>query len=337
MQVKRYLIFSIALLVALGVFIYVNDSSDYTAHIGEQPHTLPIAVWAMIPALIVFLVSFSHIAFYSAAAYFGRASLEKDLKTLKKLVSNALLGQGSMLTLKHAQLAAVGRILSDSQLKPRSNGEKSGDSEFDAILDILNAIAKGEAADFGALKPAKDSPVWIASQLIKMKDDPKTSEELLNLGAEGGDVYFRALETYATYGEKRRFLRPETKLNAKAVLNLLSRYKAPIQSVEFEQSEIVALISRAEFSAKDFISLARIMKERLLPDTLLATFAQLKNAYEAAHSAWLYLNIELERQDDTREILESSASDEYMPFKYYFALKEAGLAPNLDSLVDRAF
>ncbi|MDR1451395.1 MAG: hypothetical protein LBI57_03560 [Helicobacteraceae bacterium] len=336
MHIKRYLLFSLALLVALGVFIYINDSADYTAHIGAEPYTFPIAVWAMAPALIVFLVSFSHVAFYSAAAYFAKSSLEKDLKTLKRLVINALLGQTSVLTLKHPRLEAIGRVLSDSQLKPRSGGYKSGDDDFDAILEILDKLRKGEITDLGDLKLVKNSPVWTSLQLIKMKNDPKISEEILSSSEEGGEVYFKALETYATYGDKKRFLRPDAKVNARAVLNLLSRYRAPIQSLDFEIGDIISLIGKASFVAKDFIALARIMKEQVSPDVLLELFAQLKNAHEAAQSAWLYLNIELERLDDAKEILDSAAADEYLPFKSYFALKEAGLSPNLDSLVDRA-
>ncbi|MDR2033396.1 MAG: hypothetical protein LBP89_02040 [Helicobacteraceae bacterium] len=337
MQLKRYSIFSAILLVALGVFVYIHtDGADQAIKIGDDTVTLPLAVWAMFPALVLFLTSFSHIAFYSAAAYFGRSSLEKDLKTLKRLIINALLGQTSVLTLKHPQLAAIGRILSDAQLKPLAHGEKCGDSELDAILDVIASVSKGETADFGSIKLAKDSPIWIAVQLNKMKSNPKISEELLSASVEGSEVYFKALEVYATYGDKKRFLRSEAKINVKSVLNLLSRHKAPIQSLDFEENEIVDLIGKANFNAKDFIDLARIMKEQLAPDSLLALFAQLKNSFEAAQSAWLYINVELERQDETREILDSSANDEYLTFKSYFALKEAGLSPNLDSLIDRA-
>ncbi|MDR2151306.1 MAG: hypothetical protein LBO72_00645 [Helicobacteraceae bacterium] len=336
MHVKRYVLFSGLLIVALGIFIYINDSSDYAAHIGEESYTLPIAVWAMLPALIVFLVSFSHVAFYATAALFAKSALEKDFKTLKKLVINALLGQTNALSLKRPELAAIGRLLSDSQLKPRSNAEKTGDNELDAILDVLAKLEKGEIADLGDLKLVKNSPVWVAFQLIKMKSDPKVSEELLSASETGSEVYYKALETYATYGEKKRFLRADTKINARTALNLLARYRAPIQSMEFETGEIIDLISKASFTEKEFVALARIMKERVSPEALLELFAQLKNVFESAQSAWLYINIELERQDDAKEILDSSASDEYLAFKSYFALKEAGLSPNLDSLIDRA-
>ncbi|MDR0665293.1 MAG: hypothetical protein LBF86_07230 [Helicobacteraceae bacterium] len=337
MQVKRYVLFSVLLLVALTIFIYISDSSNYSLTIGEEKYDVPIAICAMLPALVVFLVSFSHIAFYSAATFFARSALDKDFKTLKKLAINALLGQTSVLTVKRSELAPIGRVLADARLKPRSNDEKTGDSEIDAVLDLLAKLEKGEIAELSELKLIKNSPVWVSFQLIKMKGDPKISEELLAFGEAGSDVYFQALETYATYGDKKRFMRADMKINAKTILNLLSRYRAPIQSLEFETSEIISLIGRTSFEERDFVALARIMKERASPDLLLEIFAQLKNSFEAAQSAWLYINIELERQDNTREILDASARDEYIAFKYYFALKEAGLSPNLDSLIDRAF
>ncbi|MDR2905619.1 MAG: hypothetical protein LBU73_06680 [Helicobacteraceae bacterium] len=339
MGLKKYFTLSIILLIALAVLIYLQDSETaLKLTIGDQIYErIPLVAWAMAPAIVVFLVSLAHIAFYSAAAYFDKGSFDRDFKSLKRLAQNALLGQKSVIKMKTPSLAPIGKILSISQLKPLSEGERSGDPDLDAALAIVDKISRGETADFGVLTPAKDSPVWIAAQLNRMKTEPKACENLLPLGAAGGNVYFKALEIFATYGEKKRFIKPETALSAAAVLNLFSRVNAPQNALEFTPQEAILLCGRANFEAKDFLALAKILKTRLSPDEALEFFAQLKNSFDVARAAWLYVNIEFERRGEAMEILESADEDEFTQFRAYFALKDAGFNFKLDSLISWEF
>ncbi|GHV04388.1 hypothetical protein AGMMS50229_05660 [Campylobacterota bacterium] len=334
MGLRRYTVLTVVLLVALGIWIYMQDSTDYTTQINGESWTLPIALWAMFPAIVVFAVSFSHIAFYAATDFISRYRLNRDIKLFKRLVANALLGRKSDATLNNALLSAPAKVLAASTLLPPDELEKTGDGDLDAILEASIRVAKGEAVDLSAIKPNHTSRLWNANQLNRMKIDRTVSEEILKDTPASNDLYHKALETYATYGEKKRFQKFDTPINAAAALNLLSRYKAPTNPLDFDKSEFVEIAKRADFNAKDYLTLARSLHTQIAPENLLELFFQIKSTDERALTAWLYLNIEFERLDEVRELFDSSAQDEFVAFRYYFALKSAGLSPDLDTLIN---
>lgn len=333
MKLKRYTLLAILLLVGLGVYIHVNVSAEYTAHFGSTQMTLPVAVWTMIPALIIFLASLAHMGFYSAMGFFKRYALERDLKSLKKLISHSLLGQKSDIQLKHPQLVALGRVLASSRILPAGEEIKTADRELDQLLELIAKVQRGEVVQFNGIRPEKHSPVWVQNQLNRLGQDPRASEEILRECKGPGELCARALEAYATYGDKRRTLKSEVPVTPVAALNLLSRYGAAENTLEFEADEAVTLCRKAGFAERDYVRLARALKNQVNPDDLLELFFQLKRDTEAAVAAWIYLNLELERHDEVRDILDSSGSDEYLPFKSYLALKKAGLKPKLDEMI----
>ena len=49
--------------------------------------------------------------------------------------------------------------------------------------------------------------------------------------------------------------------------------------------------------------------------------------------AWLYLNLELERQEEVKDVLEHSGEEEFAAFKQYLALKQCGVPVELDSYI----
>lgn len=333
MKLKRYTLLSILLLVGLGVYVHVNVSAEYTAAFGSTQVTLPVAVWTILPAVMMFLASLAHMGFYSAVGFFRRYALEKDLKSLKKLIGHSLLGQKSDIQLKHPQLIALGRVLAGSRILPADGGIKTADRELDQLLEALNKVQQGEVVQFSGIRPEKSSPVWIQNQLNRLGLDARVSEEILRDCKHPGELCARALEAYAAYGDKRRVLRSEVPVTPVAALNLLSRYGAAENALEFDAEEAVALCRKAGFAERDYVRLARVLKNQVNPDDLLELFFQLRRDSEAAAAAWIYLNLELERHDEVRDILDASGEDEYLPFKSYLALKKAGLKPKLDEMI----
>ncbi|MDR3162576.1 MAG: hypothetical protein LBT81_01785 [Helicobacteraceae bacterium] len=337
MRIRRYVFLSILLLIGLGIYIFINDDSDYTVKFGEDSFTLPLALWAIVPAIVMFAVSFSHIAFYSASMYLKRSALDKELKNLKKMIINALLGQRSDTFLKNQYLSAPTQLLANSRLVPLNDGIATGDEDIDMLLEMMEQVNGGTAVDLVSLKVPHNSPLWVRNQLNKMKNEPKVSEEILRETKEGSETYIKALEVFATYGDKRHFLKPNAVLSTGAVFNLLSRLNAKENALSFETDEMVSLAKKACFVASHYINLVRVLIRQVEPDMLLELFYHIKTADDQASSAWMYLNFELERIKEVQDTLDGSADDEYLPFKSYIALKNAGLSPALDALINCAY
>lgn len=337
MKIKQYALASILLLVAISLFVQFNmTDSIYTATIFSNELSLPISVWAIIPAALMFVASLAHMAFYSTVGFFRRYAIERDQKSLKKLIVHSLYGEESELALKHPQLTALGKLLANAQLVVNGKEISTGDVELDEIVNQVTRVKNGEFITFSSvIKPTKNSPVWTQNQLNRLKTDPKASESLLKDAEENTPFWHELLAVYSTIGDKKRILKTVSVIPPKVALNMLSRHKSSVNGIEFTIDEIVDIAKRAKFTEKNYIALAKALKTQINPDELLEIFYQLHSNPEIdqAQTAWIYVNLELERIDTVREIFDSSSEGEYLPFKYYLALKDAGMKPKLDEII----
>ena len=86
MGIKRYVLLSIIYLLAVGLYVYSFNGSDYALNIYTFSLNLPIAIWIVIPAIILFLSSLSHLTYYSIKAFFYKRALKKDFETFIKYI-----------------------------------------------------------------------------------------------------------------------------------------------------------------------------------------------------------------------------------------------------------
>ncbi len=220
-----------------------------------------------------------------------------------------------------------------AQILPQGEQIETKDSELNELLSAIATVERGEVATFGKIRPTPESPLWVQNQFNRMAADPKVSEEILKECKEPGALCEHAMKLYVTFGEKRRILKSELPLSAEAATILLGRMGDQESPLTFEIEEIVDLCKRAAFQEQDYLHLARELKTAIEPDRLLEIFFQLRREDERAASAWLYLNIELERHDEVRDMLEGTSEEEFALFRDYFALKNAGLNPDLDEMI----
>ncbi len=333
MKLRLYILMTLLLLVVMGAYVHVEIGGEYTLTVAQSSYTLPIAIWLILPAALVFLTSLAHMSFYTALGALRRRALSRDLKALKKLIGHALLGQKSDVKLKHPELQALSAVLSHAQIVLKQQGIKTKDPELDGLLEAIEQVEQGEVATFDKIRPSSESPIWVQNQFNRMAADPKASEEVLRECKEPSPLSKEALKLYAAFGDKRRILKSEHPLTPQAATVLLGRMGDTQNPLSFEIEEIEGICQRAEFAERDYLLLAKELKTAIQPDRLLEIFFQLRRQDERAASAWLYLNIELERHDEVRDMLEGTSEEEFSLFRDYFALKNAGLTPNLDEMI----
>lgn len=337
MKIRQFFIASILLLVVVGGYIYFTGASELvTRSIFGREFTFVSAVWAIIPAVIMFLAALFHIMFYSSVGFFRNRALERDRKILRQLIIESLYGEESKLVLTHPQLSSLGKLLANAQLVLNGKEIKTGDEDLDKTIAQIQRVKKGEFVNFNcAIKPSKSSPVWIQNQLNRVKQDPKVSEELLRECKDNSPFCQELLESYSLIGDKKRILKGDLQITSTVALNMLSRHKNGENPLEFTSKEIVDIAKKAKFVRSDYVALAKALKNKINPDELLEIFYQFHSDPDIseAQTAWIYVNLELERIDTAREILDLSQENEYLPFKYYLALKDAGLMPKLDEII----
>ena len=86
MGLKKYIISSILLIIIIEGYVFSLEANDYTIVIMDNTFTFPIAVWAIIPVIILFVASIFHMLFYGFRTFLNSRAVEKDEKKLKKSI-----------------------------------------------------------------------------------------------------------------------------------------------------------------------------------------------------------------------------------------------------------
>ena len=96
---------------------------------------------------------------------------------------------------------------------------------------------------------------------------------------------------------------------------------------------IIELCKEVDFTQEDFVQIAKILQKNIGPDEFLELCFFLQKDMEAASSAYMYANLELERNDIATEYLEQFEEHDLVKFRYYMILKEKGQKVTLGNFV----
>ena len=91
-----------------------------------------------------------------------------------------------------------------------------------------------------------------------------------------------------------------------------------------------------EFSAEraDYMDLAKMLKQKLAPDVLIALFEKLYNSKgSVAADAYLYVLYDLQMIDRIREILLNSEPEDFVKFKTLLFLRDNGKSIDIDKFL----
>jgi len=334
MQLKRYILLSILLLVTIGVYVQINIDTDYTADFFGSTITLPVSVWVVAPAVLMFVASLMHMGFYSVVHFIRTFNEKRDAKVLKKGLVDAVLGDSSSLRFRGETLKTLGKLLGNGRIIPTAGAVPSGDAELDRAVDAALRIERGEVVDLGRFKLPAKAALVIQNRINRMRQEPAFAEEVLKGCDQPSEVCREAFEIFAGFAEKRKMDKIDLPLTKNVVFILLSRLNnEESNSITLSTDEIIHLCEAAGFDRHDFIQMAKTIKTRLEPDALLELFYQLQSRFESAGAAYLYINLELEKLDTVREFLAGAPEEEFREFRSFLALKECGVRVTLEEFI----
>ncbi len=323
MYFKRYTLLSVIFLVLVVAYTHLFVDQVFTMDIFGSSFSFPVAFWVIIPALLLLAATLAHFGFYSVVNSLKRIRLEKDLDKSKTMVKNALLGNHRSQSIHDSRLNLINSLLANTAMT-LPKGFAFDDDELNEILSVINRVKSGEYVDLSRYKLPSDNVLAMQNQCNRLDVEPTFADKLMGGCQEPSSMCVRAFEAYATYADKRRLERVTLPKSKKVVLNMLARYESEKNPLDLTKDEMVALCKEVEFDDKDFIKLVQILKENIQPDELLEICYHLQMEIEAAASAYLYANLELEKNDVAKEYLEQFDEDELRPFRYYMSLKRFG-------------
>ena len=85
MKTRKFLIYSIIYILAVGVFVYSFNNSTYTFELLGWSLNLPIAVWFMLPVAILAALAVLHIFYHSFSFYRYKAGQKSKRYEKRKI------------------------------------------------------------------------------------------------------------------------------------------------------------------------------------------------------------------------------------------------------------
>jgi hypothetical protein len=338
MGFKNYIIATLIIIALIGGYIFTLDLGSYALIITEWQfeQVLPIYIWIIIPALVIFLSTLLHMSFYGTKAYFVRQAINKDTQNILSIVKDRLSDVKSSKTLKTTELKELGSILNQLEINIPQGEFNSNKDDVNSLVGHITNLEKEEYVPARDLKLKEDNPLMIKNNINRVKTDDNFAIEVLKGPSRYSDqtieiAFFKILENKSITTMKD--LLANLTLSDEMSKALLKKDSTSSKDLAFTNSEILEYIQNNKFSNNDLIEIARNYKRTMSPEQLIKLYEDIMAADESKTESYLYVLSEFEMITQVREIIVNSQKDEFILYKALIDLKDAGKKYTIDSLI----
>ena len=336
MGIKKYILASLLLLIAIAGYVFSLESGDYRIQLMDSVTILPTAVWVMIPALLLFAATLLHMFYYGFKNYLSSRVIQKDNENLLTLITKRLVNEPSSVTFKNADMKELGNILSQVNFTISSDSFTSSNKKINKISEYILNINNKKYISNKDFKLSKDNVLMQQNLKNRVDSDDNFALDVLKQSSE----YKNDLVKYAF----NKVVETKSMTSIKKVLDgvtldveMLIKFigKDSQEKIEFslDNAALLKLINSVDVSNKDLIVIAQAYKETMNPEQLIKLYEDLMTQNEKLTESYLYVLSEYEMIDEMREILVNSQRNEYTIFKAYLDLRDAGKHYSIDSFL----
>ncbi len=327
MGLKKYIFGSLILAIAIFAYTFSLAPGDYRIQIFDYVMILPVAVWIVVPMLILFVASVLHILFYGLKNYFSLKSVTKDSESLVSLINKKILKEEPKVNLQNKDLKQIGTILSQLDIDIFNSDFSSENNTIAKTVDQILTINSGKYISSKELKLDNNNPLMIKNLNNRIESDDNFALEVLKKQDEYADetlgkAFGKVVETKAMTTLKK--IIDDLTFNSDMAIKLFKKDSEQEEQFRLGNEQILNIIKKVELSNKDLITIAQNYKTSMSPEQLIKLYEDISSDKEEYMSAYLYVLAEYEMIDKMRDILENSNNDEYIPFKALVDLKDAG-------------
>lgn len=327
MGLKKYIFGSMALIVVIFGYVFSIESGDYRIEILETVFVLPIAVWVVAPVIVLFVMTVLHILFYGLKNYFSLKSVNKDVESVKALLSKKLVGEDSNVTFKNDTFKELSEIIKQLNIEAKDETFSSSDKKLNNTVSQIESIKNGKYVSTKDLKLQNNSELMIQNTKNRIsKDDNFALEAVKKSSNNTADIvkvaFDKVLETKSMTTIKK--IINEVEFDKSMVIALLAKDAIDQNEFSMNNDMILNLIKKVEFSNEELISIAKNYKTSMSPDQLIKLFEDISTYNEDYTTSYLYVLAQFEMVDSMRDILINSENNEYSAFKAIIDLKDAG-------------
>ena len=334
MGIKRYILLTLIYMIAVGLYVYSFNGELYTLELFGLSLNMPIAVWVIVPVILLFVATIIHLVFYNFKDFLHQRALKKDFETFKVVAKLRILSEKGNGSFKTEGFKAVGDML--SVMKFDANADVTlFDTELAKAHEVARSIHSGNYEDLKKYKLAKENPLVIQNSINRLSSEPKYAFEVLKTCKDKNSELcikaYDALLNIASFNEIKRY---DFAPDKRTFRRMMERYLDADDSFEMDIKSIEDMLEQFNADRADYLELAREIKIKLSPDALIALFEKLYNTKgTVAADAYLYVLYDLQMIDKIREILDNSDSDEFVKFKTVIFLRDHGKSIDIDKFL----
>lgn len=329
MHIKRYTIAALILIVLVGWYVYafVTQASVSIEFFGITLPSLSIAMWVIVPLVLLYIASVLHMTFYSLLSNLKLRKYSKDYDKIIDSIVDAYLGKENRShVFKTDKYRVLGALIDNATIFP--TGELNADiknKKINDVLEVINSIKNGEVADLKKYSLPSSNNLVIQNDKNRYKKGDISAEDILN-SQNKYDVSV-CKEVYIDFVKKaslnaieknRKFLTKE------ALFEILSRINADKNTLEITNESLISLFKDLNLSSEDCIKASQRLSKTMIPEQRIKLFEILSNENENIIEAYLFTLFDLEMSAPAKEILDNSQDNEYARFKAYSSLRECG-------------
>jgi len=335
MKLGLYTFVALTLVLLIGAFVYTLDLGAYRLELLNI--TLPVTIWIILPLLLLFLFTISHMLYHGVRNYFQIKKWKRDADTLEDALYWSLVNEPK------EQKYAMGDIKSSAMLLSKASLTTSDSIDglsprLSHVVNIIQKIKHGEYVNLKEEKMAKvfniGNPILVKNRLNRLESDEKFVEGVMKASSDYSKaVQNEALEIFASKADFEQARKYTKVFDVKNFLVMLNRVQAE-NDLGLNKDILNSFVKDLKLACGDFVKIAEVTKKYFKPDENLALFNSYQKENEKAQNAYLYLLFEYELIDQVSKFLEEQEENEFLKFRALYQLKRQNSKYRMSDIID---
>jgi hypothetical protein len=337
MRLALYVFVTFALMAVIAAFTYTINPDHYVIELMGITFSFPVALWIVLPMLLLFLFTLLHMFIYGLKNYFILKKWQKDAGTLEDALYWSLINEpkeqkygidafrGSALLLGKASLNISDTV---EGLTPR----------LARVVTIIQKIKNGEYVDFKEEKMSKvfnvNNPILAQNYLNRLESDEKFTEDVLKSSSQYPEsVKAKALDLFSgkeNFVKARKYVKV---FSRKSFFTMLERVSEK-NKLELTPEILSDFVNALDLDCQDFVKIASVTKKYFNPEENLTLFRGYQLQNPKAQNAYLYLLFEYELLDQVATYLNEQEDHEFIKFRALWELKQEHNKYKLEDIID---
>ena len=337
MRLGLYTFATLAVIAIIGAFTYTINPNNFIVEVMGINFNFPVAVWVVLPMLLLFLFTIGHMLFYGLKNYFKLKKWQRDADTLEDALYWSLVNEPKEQKYVMDEIKGSAMLLSKASLDVSDNVEGLS-PRLAKVVNIIQKIKNGEYVDLKEIKMAKvfnaGNSILIQNRLNCLESDEKFVEDVMKATSNYSEIVQKqALEIFARKANFETARKYAKVFDVKNFLIMLDRVNSE-DDMGLTIETLNDFVGALKLTCVDFIKVAQVTKKYFKPDENIGLFTRYQNDNDKAQNAYLYLLFEYELLDQVAAYLEEQDENEFIKFRALYQLKRSNSTYKFEDIID---